>query len=182
MMTEWNVVNEGIVGDKVTGTSADDPVTGVQRFEQFLKANPNIKCVVVWEGINDIATGATASAVEAGYAQMIAAAKAENVKLFLMTLQPDGFSPDSSRERNWELVNNWIRQGHGAYGVIDVAAKLAGSTENVMQRQYIADGSGVNPQKGYPHLSTAGYAVVAAAVADGIEHPAGSVQPNQDDL
>jgi len=175
MMTGWNVVNEGIAGDKVTGTSANDPLTGTQRFEQFVKANPNIKCVVIWEGINDIAAGAKASAVEAGYTQMLAAAKAENVKVFLVTLQPDGFSPDSSKERNWELVNNWIRQRHGAYGIIDVAPKLAGSTENVMQHQYVANGSGPNPVRGYPHLSRVGYRVVATTVANGIEHPAGSV-------
>jgi lysophospholipase L1-like esterase len=174
-ITGREVVNAGIVGDRVTGTSAHDPLTGIQRFERFITANPNIKCVVVWEGINDIAAGVKASAVEAGYIQMLAAAKAENVRVFLMTLQPAGFSPNSSQERNRELVNNWIRQGHGAYGVIDAAAKLAGSAENVMRHNYIADGSGVNPARGYPHLSMTGYRVVASAVANGIEHPAGAV-------
>jgi lysophospholipase L1-like esterase len=174
-MTGWDVDNQGIAGDKLTAGSAHDTYTNALfRFEAYVAANPGQRAIVVWIGINDITSGQAPSLLKTGYTRMITAAAAAGTPLFLMTLQPVGLAAGSAYELAREDVNNWIRAGHGAY-VIDVEPKLAGSSLNVMNNVYIANGHSANPQTGYPHLSVVGYAVVAQAVTTGTNSPVTSV-------
>lgn len=174
-MTGWPVDNQGIAGDKLTAGSDHDTYTNALfRFEAYVAANPSSRAMVVWIGVNDITSGQAASLLKTGYTRMISAAQTAGVPIFIMTLQPVGLAIGSASELVREDVNNWIRNGNGAY-VIEAETKLAGSNPTVMNSTYIANGHSANPQTGYPHLSVVGYAVVAQAVTTGTNSPVTSV-------
>lgn len=121
------VLDEGIGGNRVlhdgTGPSA------LARFDRDVLAQPNVRYVIVLEGINDIGRLAhpshpgdniTADDLIAGYKQLIVRAHAHGIKILGATLTPyigAGYATEVG-EQIREKANDFIRSG-AFDGVID---------------------------------------------------------------
>lgn len=173
-LSGWAVTNQGINGDMVTSGSANDVLNATVRFEELVPAEPPGTTFIVWAGVNDVEQAVGGSQIADGYTRMIAAAHVAGDFIFLATLPPvAGLA--AIRETQRRNVNNWIRQGHGQDGTIDLEAVLG--TPTVLSPQYAANGQTVNPVTSVPHLNPVGYAVVASTVYKLVTHPVVTVPP-----
>jgi lysophospholipase L1-like esterase len=133
---ELGVLDEGIGGNRILHDAATEVRFGVNalaRFDRDVLAPPNLRYVIVLEGINDIGhpgQGAPASETVSaddiinGLQQMIARGHERGVKIYGATLTPfEGttyagyFTPEKEVKR--KAVNEWIRTSHAFDGVID---------------------------------------------------------------
>jgi lysophospholipase L1-like esterase len=173
-LSGWQVSNQGINGDMVTSGSVNDALNATVRFEQLAPTEPAGTAFVVWAGVNDVEHAVGGSQIVVGYARMIAAAHDAGSTVFLAILPPiAGLA--AIRETQRQNVNNWIRQGHGQDGTVDLEAVLG--TPTVLSAQYAANGQTVNPVTSVPHLNPLGYAVVASTVHEKVTHPVVVVPP-----
>jgi lysophospholipase L1-like esterase len=173
-LSGWQVTNQGINGDMVTSGSVNDPLNATVRFEQLAPTEPAGTVFVVWIGVNDVEHAVGGSQIVTGYARMITAAHDAGDLIFLATLPPvAGLA--AIRETQRRNVNNWIRQGHGQDGTIDLEAALG--TPVKLSPQLVANGQTVNPVTSVPHLNPAGYAVVANFTYAKVTHPVAVVPP-----
>jgi len=130
------VLDAGIGGNRILHDPADNPRFGVNalaRFDRDVLAQPNVKYVIILEGINDLGhPGQSAPATEtvsaediiAGLRQMIERAHERGIKVFGATLTPfEGttfpgyFTPEKEVKR--KAINEWIRNSHAFDGVVD---------------------------------------------------------------
>ena len=129
------VLDAGIGGNRILHDPADNRfgVNGLARFDRDVLAQPNVKYLVILEGINDLGhPGQSAPASEtvsaediiAGLKQMIARAHEKGIKVFGATLTPfegttipDYFTPEKEVKR--KAINEWIRDGRAFDGVVD---------------------------------------------------------------
>jgi lysophospholipase L1-like esterase len=130
------VLDAGIGGNRILHDPADNPRFGVNalaRFDRDVLAQPNVKYLIILEGINDLGhPGQSAPASErvsaediiAGLRQMIERAHERGIKVFGATLTPfEGttipgyFTPEKEIKR--KAINEWIRNGHAFDGVVD---------------------------------------------------------------
>jgi hypothetical protein len=141
---------------------------GVTRLDSDVLSVAGVTDVIVLEGINDIALGASAGQVSQALAQIVAAVHARGLHVLLGTIVPAGTgllnlalpgvyldSPDNAVR---VAVNGWIRSGaSGADGVVDFDAAVRGQAQpNVLDP---AADSG-----DHLHPSDAGYSRMANAV------------------
>jgi lysophospholipase L1-like esterase len=130
------VLDAGIGGNRILHDPADNPrfgVNGLARFDRDVLAQPNVKYLIILEGINDLGhPGQSAPASEtvsaedviAGLRQMIDRAHEKGIKVYGATLTPfEGttipgyFTPEKEVKR--KAINDWIRTGHAFDGVVD---------------------------------------------------------------
>ena len=139
-----SVVDEGISGNQVLSDSPFAGVSALHRLTRDVIDQPGAKVVILLEGINDIGftdlgldnPPATAATIEAGYEQIIAAAHAHGMRIYVGTLTPfltlpvatSGYQ-DAAGEVIREQVNEWILTQHEFDGVINFAADLAGPSD-----------------------------------------------------
>lgn len=167
-LSGWQVDCQGINGDMVTSGSVNDALNGTVRFEQLAPGQPAGTVFVAWIGVNDVEHAVGGSQIAAGYTRMIAAAHAAGGLMFLCTLPPiAGLA--AIRETQRQNVNNWVRQGHGQDGTVDLEAALG--SPSAISAHLTANGQTVNPVTSVPHLNPAGYAVVAGAVYARVTSP-----------
>ncbi|TVZ00493.1 hypothetical protein EAS64_38410 [Trebonia kvetii] len=176
-LSGWNVLNYGIVGDRVTTATTHDPHPCSVRFATMLADNRDADAVVIWIGENDVSNGSTATQIVNGYKQLIAMANTAGTKTFIATLPGTNYSATAAKEVTRQQVNNWIRQDHGQDGCVEVEGALMGASRRVMASGYVADGMTANPQTGYPHLTPVGYAVVAQTMYLALLNPACPIPP-----
>ena len=130
------VLDAGIGGNRILHDPADNPRFGVNalaRFDRDVLAQPNVKYLIILEGINDLGHAGTSAPVSetvsaddiiAGLRQMIERAHEKGIKVYGATLTPfEGttiagyFSPEKEVKR--KAINEWIRNGHAFDGVVD---------------------------------------------------------------
>jgi len=123
------VINLGISGNRVLHDGAG--ASALARFGRDILGRPQVRCVVLLEGINDISypnvpgTAASdrisAEDLIAGYRMLIAEAHLHGIRILGGTLLPwEGvwtFSADAEQLRI--KVNEWIRSGGAFDGVVD---------------------------------------------------------------
>ncbi len=133
---ELGVLDEGIGGNRILHDPATEVRFGVNalaRFDRDVLAQPNVRYIIVLEGINDIghpgqgapmSENVSAEDIINGLQQMIARAHERGLKIFGATLTPFAgtvypgyFSPEKEVKR--KAVNEWIRTSHAFDGVID---------------------------------------------------------------
>ncbi|MBV9336172.1 MAG: hypothetical protein JO243_09790 [Solirubrobacterales bacterium] len=165
-------VDEGIGGNRVLNDSPCFGQSALTRFDRDVLSVPDVREVILLEGINDIGfsqtpntgcsvpnTNVSAGQIINGYQQLIARAHARGLKIFGGTLVPfkgaSYWSPAAEAKR--EAVNNWIRTSRSFDGVIDFAK----ATEDAYDPQYLnpAYNSGDNL-----HPNDAGYQAMANAI------------------
>jgi lysophospholipase L1-like esterase len=130
------VVDAGIGGNRILHDPIQRVAFGVNalaRFERDVLSQPNVKYIIVLEGINDIGhPGHTAPISEevsvddliGAYKQMIQRAHSRGIKIigatltpFAVTTIPDYYSQEKESKRH--QINTWIRTSHAFDGVID---------------------------------------------------------------
>ncbi|MGA7234888.1 MAG: SGNH/GDSL hydrolase family protein [Bryobacteraceae bacterium] len=130
------VLDAGIGGNRILHDPADNPRFGVNalaRFDRDVLSQPNVKYLIILEGINDLGHAGTSAPVSetvsaediiAGLRQMIERAHEKGIKVYGATLTPfEGttiagyFSPEKEVKR--KAINEWIRNGHAFDGVVD---------------------------------------------------------------
>jgi lysophospholipase L1-like esterase len=134
----YGVLNQGISGNRILGQGEDDfsvifGVNALARLERDVFGQPNVKCLILYEGINDIGLpGAfgdpsppvTPAQVIAGMRQVIARAREHGLVIYGATLAPfEGtvlpgyYSPEKEVTR--QAVNQWIRAAREFDGYFD---------------------------------------------------------------
>ncbi|MGP8246111.1 MAG: SGNH/GDSL hydrolase family protein [Bryobacteraceae bacterium] len=130
------VLNAGIGGNRVLHDPAANVRFGVNalaRFDRDVLAQPDVKFLIVLEGINDLGhAGTSAPASETvsaediigGLKQLAERAHEKGIRVFGATLTPfEGalskgyFTPEKEVQR--KAINEWIRNGKAFDGVID---------------------------------------------------------------
>jgi lysophospholipase L1-like esterase len=160
-----SVVDAGMGGNHLlidTGTAYG--TSALHRFAHDALGQPNVKAVILLEGINDIAnpesgTTPTAQSLIHAYQTLIAQAHAARVRIYGGTLTPYQGSSNhsSSGEAVREAVNQWIRSSGAFDAVIDFDAAVAAPGNP--QRLNPAYDSG-----DHLHLDDSGYEAMADAI------------------
>lgn len=173
-----SVVGVGISGNRVLNDSTGP--SALSRFDRDVLAQPGVRAVIVFEGINDLGnqnkyfTGqaVTAEEIIAGYEELIQRGRDAGIAVIGATLTPAGdvfapalqygpfFStPMSNADRN--AINHWIRTSGAFDAVIDFDAALADPTAPEHLRAEYDTGDHLHP-------NDAGM----AALADAVDLPA----------
>jgi lysophospholipase L1-like esterase len=159
--TPVSVINMGIGSNRLESSSNAGP-PGVARLQADVLDRPNVKDLIVLEGINDISyEHATSAALIAAYTDIITRAHAAGIKVFGGTLLPIGNSVkySAANEATRQAVNTWIRSsGSGYDGVFDFEALMAQPGSSPMRIQ-----SGLQCGD-YVHPNTSGYAKMANSI------------------
>jgi len=134
----YGVLNQGIAGNRILGQGADDfsaifGVNALARLERDVFGQPNVKYLILYEGINDIGLpGAfgdpsppvTPAQVIAGMRQVITRAREHGLVIYGATLAPfEGtvlpgyYTPEKEVTR--QAVNQWIRGAREFDGYFD---------------------------------------------------------------
>lgn len=134
----YGVLNQGIAGNRILGQGEDDfsvifGVNALARLERDVFGQPNVKYLILYEGINDIGLpGAfgnpsppvTPAQVIAGMRQVIARAREHGLVIYGATLAPfEGtvlpgyYTPEKEVTR--QAVNQWIRTAREFDGYFD---------------------------------------------------------------
>lgn len=124
-----SVINQGVGGGRVLrdglGTSA------IARFDRDVLAQPRVKWLIVFIGVNDIGTAAgakergmpaaTTQDLIAAYRQMIVRAHSHDIQVIGATIMPFGgsFYDTAEGEVQRQEVNHWIRTSEEFDAVID---------------------------------------------------------------
>ncbi|MFF4155726.1 FG-GAP-like repeat-containing protein [Streptomyces sp. NPDC001678] len=108
------VVNAGISGNRVLadGDRAEAGPSALNRFDRDVLAVPNVKSVLLYEGINDIGlAGSTAPEVISGIRQLAARAHSAGLTFTVATIPPfkgfERYTPAKDKVR--QEVNDYIR-------------------------------------------------------------------------
>lgn len=163
----FGVVNRGISGNRLLTNTPDAWLTGraiLERFDRDVLATSGVRAMTLMVGINDIgssssASPVTATALIAGYQQVIARAHAKGIAVVGATLTPFQGAGYYSAEKEAvrQAVNTWIRSGGGFDGVIDFDRVLRDPANPA--RMLAAYDSG-----DHLHPSDAGYQAMGKAV------------------
>ncbi|MGW6566554.1 SGNH/GDSL hydrolase family protein [Streptomyces sp. NPDC054975] len=172
-----SVLNHGIGGNQVTNDTTWAGEKGIERFKKDVLTEPNVRTVVLLEGINDFGgsgpsfPGGPTPEVSVdrlieGHLALVRQAHAHGIKVVGSTLTPVGGSNygTAAVEAKREAFNHWVRTS-GAYdAVVDfdraVADPSTASTDPaVIDRLLPAYDS-----KDHLHPSDAGYRAMAEAL------------------
>ncbi len=159
------VSNQAIAGNRVLSYGMQIfGESALSRFDRDVLSVPNVKWVVLLEGINDIGMGAanplSADTMIAGYRQIIARAHARGVKVYGATLLPyEGarYATEPGQTVR-QAVNDWIRTGGAFDGVIDFDAAMKDPANPRKMKAELQSGDWLHP-------NDAGYKVMGEAVS-----------------
>ncbi|HEX3483778.1 MAG TPA: GDSL-type esterase/lipase family protein [Micropepsaceae bacterium] len=153
-----SVVNEGIGGNTVINAPGYNPPigspTGVDRLDRDVLSHAGISHVVLFEGTNDIARGATTAQLIAGMKDIIARVHAKGLKIIGVTILPRKnaypiagtltlFDEQKTKVKN--EVNAWIRKDAGFDAVLDFDRVVRDSSQPDVIQQAYGCGDGVHP-------------------------------------
>jgi lysophospholipase L1-like esterase len=167
----YGVLNEGIGGNRVLSGSPCFGEAATTRFARDVLSRPDVRSVVVLEGINDIISSdfdfecfkpnpeVTAADLIAGHRSLIRQAHARGVRAIGGTLTPaKGFDLYSERiEAARTELNTWIRTSGEYDAVVDFDRALADPNDPKAMLPAYDSGDHLHP-------NDAGYHAMAAAV------------------
>jgi lysophospholipase L1-like esterase len=164
------VLNVGIGGNRVLLDGLGP--NALARFDRDVLARPGVRWVVVLEGVNDLGTATRDHPISAeahaqlvgdvtdAYAQMIARAHAQGVKVIGATILPYGgssyYHPDAANEQDRAALNAWIRAPGHFDAVVDLDQVMRDPAQPLRLRPAYDSGDHLHP-------SPAGYAAMAQA-------------------
>ena len=154
--TKVATLNQGIGGNAVTSGGLGP--TALSRFSRDVLGQSGVRWVIIFEGVNDIGGGASASSLTSAFDTMIAQAHAQGLLVYGATITPFGtnayYTPAHESVR--QAVNTYIRSGKfNAFIDFDAAVR---DTSNPPRLQSIYDsGDGL-------HLNPTGYQKMADTV------------------
>jgi lysophospholipase L1-like esterase len=150
------VMNQGIGGNNVVSGGLGPTATA--RYMRDVLGQSGVRWVIVFESVNDLGGGASASSITAAFDSFISMAHAQGLLIYGATVTPFGSNTyySAANEANRQTVNTYIRSGKFD-GFIDFdAAVKDGSTPPKLQAAYDS-GDGL-------HLTPTGYQKMADTV------------------
>jgi lysophospholipase L1-like esterase len=150
------VMNQGIGGNAVVSGGLGP--TAKDRYMRDVLGQSGVRWVIVFESVNDLGSGTSASSITAAFDSFISMAHAQGLLIYGATVTPFGSNSyySASNETNRQSVNTYIRSGKFD-GVIDFDAAVK-DTSNPPKLQAAYDsGDGL-------HLNPAGYQKMADTV------------------
>jgi lysophospholipase L1-like esterase len=150
---EWGVANAAISGNRVLSPGMGD--SALARFSEDVLSLPNVKYIIVFEGVNDLGIGfgaqgkgpplpglasdpITVEQMEAGYAQLVARAHEKGIKVIGAPIGPykgaSYWSADGEAAR--EKINDWILHS----GTFDGIARIDTAFADPAAPQQIREG------------------------------------------
>ena len=162
------VCNQAAGGNRVLADGLGPSL--ISRYKRDAVDRPGVKWIIVFEGVNDLGTGAANSGTQNQIAQQLISsftqiardAKAKGIKIFGATITPfsapGGASQqsysDPTREAARKTVNNWILTSGTFDGVIDFADFLKDASNPAQLAQAYNGGDYLHPNvAGYQHLA-----------------------------
>ncbi|HEY1176739.1 MAG TPA: SGNH/GDSL hydrolase family protein [Phytomonospora sp.] len=160
----YGVLNTGIGGNEVLNDNATGGESALHRFQRDVLDQPGLRTVLILEGVNDIGVAAwlgrplTAEMLIDGHRALIAAARAEGVRVVGATITPiaGSFYDSPEAEAIRDAVNDWIRTSGEYDAVVDFDRVLAEPGGDKMRAEYTVGD--------WLHPNDAGYAAMADAV------------------
>ncbi len=154
-----SVINMGIGSNRLVASDLAGP-SGVNRFAADVLARPDVKYVVLLEGINDISyEHVGASTITDAYTSLVSRAHAAGIKVYGATLLPIGNSTKytAANEATRQAVNAWIRTPGNFDAVLDFEAVVKDPTTNPLQIKSALTCD-------YVHPNAAGYLALGNAI------------------
>jgi lysophospholipase L1-like esterase len=130
-----SVVNMGIGSNRIVSSDRAGP-SGVNRFADDVLAGPDVKYVLLLEGINDISyEHVDASTITDAYTSLVSRAHAAGIKVYGATLLPIGNSTKytAANEATRQAVNAWIRTPGHFDAVLDFEAVVKDPATNPLR-------------------------------------------------
>jgi lysophospholipase L1-like esterase len=152
-----SVMNQGIGGNAVTSGGLGP--TASSRYMRDVLNQSGVKYVVIFEGVNDLGGGASASSITAVFDTMISQAHAKGLLVYGATITPFGSNSyyTAAHETARQGVNTYIKTPGKFDGFIDFDAAVR-DTSNPPKLQTTYDsGDGL-------HLNPAGYQKMADTI------------------
>lgn len=161
------VLNQGIGGNRLLRDGLGP--SALARLDRDVLAQPGVRWLVVFEGVNDLGTAAGARErgewaagaedVIAAYEQIIARARACGLRVYGATITPFGgsFYDTPQAEADRQAVNTWIRTSGQFDAVIDFDAVVRDPEQPTRLAAAFDTGD-------HLHLSPAGYRAMAEAI------------------
>lgn len=161
----YSVLNAGISGNRVlTDAEGQGKVLGygpaaVRRLDADVLRQAGVSDVILMEGTNDIAGGATAAEIIEGLRQLVRRMHDAGLTVALGTLLPangsDGHST-SEEIATLDQVNRWIRTSRVADTVVDFNAALRDENDPTRLDPAYDSGDALHPNSaGYHAMATA---------------------------
>jgi lysophospholipase L1-like esterase len=158
------ISNQAIAGNRVLSYQLQIfGEAALARFDRDVLSTPNVRWIVMLEGINDLgmggATPPTAEQMINGYRQVIARAHAKGIKVYGATLLPyEGARYyQEVGETVRQAVNTWIRTGGAFDAVVDFDAVMRDPANPKKMKADLQSGDWLHP-------NDAGYKVMGDAV------------------
>ena len=139
---EWGVVNAAISGNRVLSPGMGD--SALARFSEDVLSLPNVKYIIVFEGVNDLGIGfgaqgkgpplpglvndpITVEQMEAGYAQLVARAHEKGIKVIGAPIGPYKGATywSEAGEAAREKINEWILHSGTFDGTVRIDTAFA---------------------------------------------------------
>ncbi|MGA2916316.1 MAG: GDSL-type esterase/lipase family protein [Sedimentisphaerales bacterium] len=151
------VINQGIGGNGLYGGLGPSALT---RFDHDVTGQPGVRWVIVFEGVNDIGGGTSASSIISAYQTFITKAHAAGLRIYGVPITPfkgNGYYT-TAHEAVRLAVNDWIRTSGQYDGVIDFNPAVSDPADpNKLNAAYLY-------QNDYLHLNPAGYQAMANSI------------------
>lgn len=152
------VLNAGIGGNRVLNDGLGPSV--LARLDRDVLAQPNVRWLILFEGINDLGTNsATAEDLIAAYRQIVTRARARHIRVYGATITPcEGsfyFKPKLEAAR--QEINAWVRTAGNFDAVLDFDAAVRDPRTPNRLRSSVDTGD-------HLHMNPEGYRLLADAV------------------
>lgn len=149
------VVNEGLGGNRILS----GPTPALQRLTTDVFDRPDVRDLIVFEGVNDIGSGsASTSQVEAGLSRIVSEAHARGIRVIGATITPYlGSRVYTCCEAIREAVNNWILTSGTFDAVLDFDSIVRDPSNPTIVNPIYDGGDHI-------HLKPSGYAALANSI------------------
>ncbi|KAF9524669.1 SGNH hydrolase-type esterase domain-containing protein [Crepidotus variabilis] len=161
-LTNIGVVNQAAGGNRVLADGLGPSL--ISRYKRDALTQAGVKWVMIFEGVNDIGTGATGSGTQnqianqliSAFTQIAKDAKSLGLPIFAATITPFGSSQygDTSREAARQTVNKWILTSGTFDAVIDFDKFIRNPSNPAQLASQYNSGD-------YLHPNVAGYQYIA---------------------
>ncbi len=159
-----SVINAGIGGNQILTGGSVTGQPGVERFGGDVPTVSGVRGVIVFEGINDLGLAkAPAAEIISGLVDLIAQARAADLKIWLATITPasdsvvDGVASAPNSETDRQIINEWIRTEADVDGVFDFDAAVRDASNPAVLDMHLGSIDRL-------HLSPAGYEKIAGVI------------------